>query len=936
MSLEKVNNYIDELIWELIPTVSIELDMLKNETDWLHQALIAGFGALSFPIGALLNKAAISGEKLEITQILPRKQCENWCLVANETMYKEAQKIPIDNYGEISVTQVSMNILRNDLVAKINSHEYYISPNNISGLLLSAIVEEMDSIVIGKDRLFKKSLILIKTWCYNESKKLGNLDFSEIFSHEALTIITLWIFIKRSDTMAPVDSPLVCLFYFLEECSQFDWENCVISLDPNDNNMNFRSSPMLEQMTSIIQKYQTIHENLTVIPEDNNKGEFSEDGSNLSSSPTPTPGLLSRSNSSSIQTPNILSRENSQASSTLTRGLANRSTSEKTAVFFNRSTLMIRSNSDSDSLKLDHFQPSRATSITSLSLNPSEMLQSSRNNSINSTNMNHSNNNNALVPPRPAYTRSFGKSSFNENNGNFSTGNSVTTNNIPPLSSLLPANSPNNSQFPLPNHANMNLNNNQMSPPMFTNSINTNNNNINSMALNSHIGPSRNNNTTNPNLNQYNSPLLRSPSPAYDPMSSFGSGNSNYIMNQNNNIQQNPPRREPFIVYHPIIKSKNVCAFSFHAKKLNTNSPSPSDCISIFKLGYTQCDEFISKLSRELNNIATITSQGTAFTNENNTIQTQSNNKIKAIILEYFSISNMNIRTRMRNLNDLKVEKESPNTSMHSNTTVSSNSVGTGNSPNRKDGTSFFGQTIMDNNNNNINNNNNNNINNNNNNNINNNNFSLANINNNIDINSYFSSGIDFQQQQQPQQQVLLQHQLVNTAGFNLDAGIPPKFQRPVIPPMNRVVDFNLKMKSSLPIIIRTLQHIEIVLSPMLTSETLICLTLQVLNRMGPTSIGEIGKQMQTITGNAEFASIFGGLSLNTTVEIQRAVVWMDPFEKSRDDLSLLRNDYVHNIIADEATEGKYNIMSVNEKRLSKSDWNEIINMPTYRLNIEV
>lgn len=55
-----------------------------------------------------------------------------------------------------------------------------LSVNNIDGLLLTSSLEQFNN-AIGNDNLFKRSLILIKMWIYNESRRfsyLGKLIFS--------------------------------------------------------------------------------------------------------------------------------------------------------------------------------------------------------------------------------------------------------------------------------------------------------------------------------------------------------------------------------------------------------------------------------------------------------------------------------------------------------------------------------------------------------------------------------------------------------------------------------------------------------------------------------------------------------------------------------------------------------------------------------------
>ncbi|CAL5386301.1 unnamed protein product [Camellia sinensis] len=84
--------------------------------------------------------------------------------------------------------------------------------------------EQVDRLV-GKDHLFKRSIILIKAWCYYESRILGALH--GLISTYALETLVLYIFHLFH---ASLDGPLAVLYRFLDYFSKFDWENYCISL----------------------------------------------------------------------------------------------------------------------------------------------------------------------------------------------------------------------------------------------------------------------------------------------------------------------------------------------------------------------------------------------------------------------------------------------------------------------------------------------------------------------------------------------------------------------------------------------------------------------------------------------------------------------------------------------------------------------------------
>ncbi|CAN1303327.1 hypothetical protein LINPERPRIM_LOCUS25802 [Linum perenne] len=100
-----------------------------------------------------------------------------------------------------------------------------ISFNQLGGLCTLCFLEEVDRL-IGKDHLFKRSIILIKAWCYYESRILG--AHHGLISTYALETLVLYIYHLFHSSL---DGPLAVLYKFLDYFSKFDWENYCISLN---------------------------------------------------------------------------------------------------------------------------------------------------------------------------------------------------------------------------------------------------------------------------------------------------------------------------------------------------------------------------------------------------------------------------------------------------------------------------------------------------------------------------------------------------------------------------------------------------------------------------------------------------------------------------------------------------------------------------------
>uniref|UniRef100_A0A2P2M8I0 Uncharacterized protein MANES_01G247200 n=2 Tax=Rhizophora mucronata TaxID=61149 RepID=A0A2P2M8I0_RHIMU len=99
-----------------------------------------------------------------------------------------------------------------------------ISFNQLGGLCTLCFLEEVDNL-INQNHLFKRSIILIKAWCYYESRILG--AHHGLISTYALETLVLYIFNVFNNTFA---GPLEVLYRFLEFFSKFDWDNFCVSL----------------------------------------------------------------------------------------------------------------------------------------------------------------------------------------------------------------------------------------------------------------------------------------------------------------------------------------------------------------------------------------------------------------------------------------------------------------------------------------------------------------------------------------------------------------------------------------------------------------------------------------------------------------------------------------------------------------------------------
>ncbi|KAG0546324.1 hypothetical protein BDA96_02G437900 [Sorghum bicolor] len=100
-----------------------------------------------------------------------------------------------------------------------------VSFNQIGGVSTFCFLELVDR-QIGKNHLFKRSIMLIKAWCYHESRILG--AHHGLISTYALETLILYIFNMFHKSL---HGPLEALYTFLEYFSKFDWDRYGISLN---------------------------------------------------------------------------------------------------------------------------------------------------------------------------------------------------------------------------------------------------------------------------------------------------------------------------------------------------------------------------------------------------------------------------------------------------------------------------------------------------------------------------------------------------------------------------------------------------------------------------------------------------------------------------------------------------------------------------------
>ncbi|CAL5388957.1 unnamed protein product [Camellia sinensis] len=209
-----------KIVWQVQPTVLSE-KRRREVIDYVERLIGGAIGCEVFPFGSVplktylpdgdIDLTAFGGTNVEdalVNEVVSVLEAE-YKNRAAEFVVKDVQLI----WAEVKLVKC---IIQNIVVD--------ISFNQLGGLCTLCFLEQVDHL-IGKDHLFKRSIILIKAWCYYESRILG--AHHGLISTYALETLVLYIFHFFHSAL---NGPLAVLYRFLDYFSKFDWDNYCISL----------------------------------------------------------------------------------------------------------------------------------------------------------------------------------------------------------------------------------------------------------------------------------------------------------------------------------------------------------------------------------------------------------------------------------------------------------------------------------------------------------------------------------------------------------------------------------------------------------------------------------------------------------------------------------------------------------------------------------
>ncbi|XP_024987416.1 uncharacterized protein LOC112522493 isoform X3 [Cynara cardunculus var. scolymus] len=190
--------------------------------DYVQRLIMKCFPCQVFTFGSVPLKTYLPDGDIDLTAFSNNANLkDSWASEVRDMLETEEKNENAEfRVKEVQYIQAEVKIIK----CLVENIVVDISFNQLGGLCTLCFLEEVDNL-INQNHLFKRSIILIKAWCYYESRILG--AHHGLISTYALETLVLYIFHVFNNSFA---GPLEVLYRFLEFFSNFDWDNFCVSL----------------------------------------------------------------------------------------------------------------------------------------------------------------------------------------------------------------------------------------------------------------------------------------------------------------------------------------------------------------------------------------------------------------------------------------------------------------------------------------------------------------------------------------------------------------------------------------------------------------------------------------------------------------------------------------------------------------------------------
>ncbi|XP_009603363.1 uncharacterized protein LOC107768201 isoform X1 [Nicotiana tabacum] len=190
--------------------------------DYVQRLIMKCFPCQVFTFGSVPLKTYLPDGDIDLTAFSNNQTLKDTWAYQVRDMLEEEEKNENAEFRvkEVQYIQAEVKLIK----CLVENIVVDISFNQLGGLCTLCFLDEVDHL-INQNHLFKRSIILIKAWCYYESRILG--AHHGLISTYALETLVLYIFHVFNNSFA---GPLEVLYRFLEFFSNFDWDNFCVSL----------------------------------------------------------------------------------------------------------------------------------------------------------------------------------------------------------------------------------------------------------------------------------------------------------------------------------------------------------------------------------------------------------------------------------------------------------------------------------------------------------------------------------------------------------------------------------------------------------------------------------------------------------------------------------------------------------------------------------
>ncbi|KAF5747671.1 hypothetical protein HS088_TW05G00398 [Tripterygium wilfordii] len=218
---QKAEQVVERIIARVQPTTDSD-ERRKAVIDYVQRLLRNCLGCEVFPFGSVPLKTYLPDGDIDLTAFgwfnVDEALATDVCSVLEREDENRAAEFIVKDVQLIRAEVKLVKCLVQNIVVDI-------SFNQMGGICTLCFLEQVDQL-IGKAHIFKRSIILIKAWCYYESRILG--AHHGLISTYALETLVLYIFHRFHSSL---NGPLAVLYKFLDYFSKFDWDNYGISLN---------------------------------------------------------------------------------------------------------------------------------------------------------------------------------------------------------------------------------------------------------------------------------------------------------------------------------------------------------------------------------------------------------------------------------------------------------------------------------------------------------------------------------------------------------------------------------------------------------------------------------------------------------------------------------------------------------------------------------